>query len=103
LKNWIALAVIFGGVLAYFVFKLGEEKEKTETLESSKKETRETEEKVAREIKETPKMVELSFSDGSKLVLDEKSPYYQDFLDYADKILSKEERNAKERTNRGSA
>lgn len=91
MRSWFVLAVVFGGALAFLVFKLGE---KAETFNSSRKRALKAKEEVAKEKMKTQKMVELRFSDGSKLVLDENSPYYQDFLDYADKILSKEEKNA---------
>lgn len=100
---WIGLAVILAGALTSLAFWLGKKEEKVEDSTFSPKETIKSESGVVEEEFKNPKKVELHFSDGSKMVLDENSPYYQDFIDCADKILSKEEENAKERAHSSSA
>ncbi len=100
---WVALAMILAGGVVFFAFWLGKSREKRKFLPSLNIGVHEDEKELVEDQAKSSKMVELRFSDGSKLVLDENSPYYQDFLDYADKILSKEEENAKERAHGRSA
>lgn len=100
---WVSLAAVLAGGLSFLAFLLGKEKKESKSSTPSLKEKPDFNSKACQEKKESSKKVELHFGDGSTLVLDESSPYYQDFLNYADKILSKEGENAKERAHNGSA
>ncbi len=102
MKAWIYLAAILAGALAFLAFWLGKKEGRIKPSTPFLKEALEAKKEIFEEELKSPKKVELHFNDGSKMVLDENSPYYQDFIDYADKILSKEEKDAKERAHSSS-